>query len=178
MEYLTQQNRRNEGDAVPAAETITARDKRVVIIGGGDTGADCLGTVHRQGARSVAQFELLPPPAGPGGIRTIRGPTWPNVFRVSAAHEEGGDRVYSVSTERFSGTPDGRVARLHGAKVEMSRKNGRPSFERVAGSGVRHAGRPGAARDGISRAGAAGPADGARRQADRARQRVAGRELE
>ena len=133
MEYLTQQNRRNEGDAVPAAETITARDKRVVIIGGGDTGADCLGTVHRQGARSVAQFELLPRPPDQRGPDNPW-PTWPNIFRVSAAHEEGGDRVYSVSTERFSGTGDGRVAKLHGAKVEMNRKNGRPAFERVAGT--------------------------------------------
>ena len=130
MEYLTQQNRRNEGDVVPAAETITARDKRVVIIGGGDTGADCLGTVHRQGAASVAQFELLPQPPQQRDPDNPW-PTWPNVFRVSAAHEEGGDRIYSVSTERFSGTDDGRVARLHGTKVEMTRRAGRPAFEPV-----------------------------------------------
>ena len=133
MDYLTQQNRRNEGDAVPAAEAITAQDKRVVIIGGGDTGADCLGTVHRQGAASVAQFELLPRPPDQRSAENPW-PTWPNVFRVSAAHEEGGDRVYSVSTERFSGTADGRVARLHGAKVEMRRRDGRMTFEPVPGT--------------------------------------------
>ncbi len=130
MEYLTQQNRRNEGDAVPAAEAITAAGKRVVIIGGGDTGADCLGTVHRQGAASVAQFELLPRPPDRRGSDNPW-PNWPNIFRVSAAHEEGGDRVYSVSTERFSGTGDGRVARLHGTKVEMQRRDGRMTFEPV-----------------------------------------------
>ena len=132
MDYLTQQNRRNEGDVVPAAETITAKDKRVVIIGGGDTGADCLGTVHRQGAASVAQFELLPQPPQQRDPDNPW-PTWPNIFRVSAAHEEGGDRVYSVSTER-SGTDDGRVDRLHGIKVALRRENGRPTFDRVAGS--------------------------------------------
>jgi len=133
MEYLTQQNRRNAGDDVPAAEAITARDKRVVIIGGGDTGADCLGTAHRQGAASVAQFELLPRPPRQRSPDNPW-PTWPNVFRVSAAHEEGGDRVYSVSTERFSGAADGRVARLHGTQVAMASRNGRTTFEPVPGT--------------------------------------------
>ncbi len=133
MEYLTQQNRRNEGDEVPAAEAISAKDKRVVIIGGGDTGADCLGTVHRQGAASVAQFELLPRPPDRRDPDNPW-PDWPNIFRVSAAHEEGGDRVYSVSTERFSGTEDGRVAKLHGTKVEMQRRNAQMAFEPVPGT--------------------------------------------
>ena len=133
MEYLTQQNRRNEGDDVPAAEAITARGKRVVIIGGGDTGADCLGTVHRQGAESVAQFELLPRPPDQRSPDNPW-PNWPNIFRVSAAHEEGGDRIYSVSTERFSGTDDGRVARLHGTRVEMKRRDGRMTFEPLPGT--------------------------------------------
>ena len=130
MEYLTQQNRRNEGDDVPEAEAITAAGKRVVIIGGGDTGADCLGTAHRQGAAAVSQFELLPRPPDRRSPDNPW-PDWPNIFRVSAAHEEGGDRVYSVSTERFSGTADGRVARLHGTKVEMKRADGRLTFEPV-----------------------------------------------
>jgi len=114
MDYLTSQNRACEGDAV---EPISARGKHVIIIGGGDTGADCLGTTHRQGARSVRQLELLqrPPdaraPANPW-------PTWPNIFRVSSAHEEGGDRHYAIATERFTGTPDGRVARLHARTVD------------------------------------------------------------
>ncbi len=133
MEYLTQQNRRNEGDTVPDAEAITATGKRVVIIGGGDTGADCLGTAHRQGAASVSQFELLPRPPDERASDNPW-PTWSNIFRVSAAHEEGGDRVYSVSTERFTGTEDGRVARLHGRQVEMVRENGRLSFVPVPGT--------------------------------------------
>ena len=114
MEYLTAQNRECEGDAV---EAISARDKHVIIIGGGDTGADCLGTAHRQGARSVRQLELLQRPPDTRAAQNPW-PTWPNVFRVSAAHEEGGDRQYAMATERFSGTEDGRVARLHAIEVE------------------------------------------------------------
>ncbi|HIM15164.1 MAG TPA: glutamate synthase subunit beta [Acidobacteria bacterium] len=133
MEYLTQQNRRNEGKIIPEEEAITATDKRVVIIGGGDTGADCLGTVHRQNARSVAQFELLPQPPD---IRTPDNPwpLWPHIFRISSAHEEGGERVFSVSTDSFSGTA-GRVSKLHGTKVEIIRKDGRMSFKPVPDSG-------------------------------------------
>src|SRR6185369_5587432 len=109
MEYLTQQNRINEGDLVADAERISARDRHVVIIGGGDTGADCLGTVHRQGAASVHQFELMPKPPD---VRAAANPwpEWANIFRVSSAHEEGGERVYSVSTDRFVGDEQGRVA--------------------------------------------------------------------
>ena len=133
MEYLTQQNRRNEGEVIPEEEAITATDKRVVIIGGGDTGADCLGTVHRQNARSVAQFELLPQPPD---IRTPDNPStlWTHIFRTSSAHEEGGERVFSVSTDSFSGT-DGRVSKLHGTKVEIIREDGRMSFKPVPDSG-------------------------------------------
>jgi len=117
MEYLTQQNRRCEGDAVPDAAIITAKDKRVVIIGGGDTGADCLGTVHRQGARSVHQLELLArPPADRAPDNPW--PQWPVIFRTSPAHDEGGERLYSVSTRRFSGDAHGRVAALHLARVD------------------------------------------------------------
>src|SRR6202008_1190342 len=103
---------------ISEADFISAKGKRVVIIGGGDTGADCLGTVHRQGASSVHQFELLPKPPDTRAADNPW-PLWPNVFRVSTAHEEGGERVYSVSTERFTGNGDGRVARLHGVKVDM-----------------------------------------------------------
>jgi glutamate synthase (NADPH/NADH) small chain len=111
MEYLSLQNRRSEGDHVPDAGFITAKDKHVVIIGGGDTGADCLGTAHRQGARSVHQLELLsrPPDARADGNPW---PLWPNIFRVSTAHEEGGDRVYAVATQAFTGDANGRVAAL------------------------------------------------------------------
>jgi len=133
MEYLTLSNKRMEGDGVPDDKFISAKGKRVVIIGGGDTGADCLGTVHRQGALSVHQFELLPKPPD---ARTADNPwpLWPNVFRVSPAHEEGGDRVFSVSTQRFTGDEQGRVKKLHGSQVELVRKDGRMSFEPVPGS--------------------------------------------
>jgi glutamate synthase (NADPH) small chain len=90
----------------------------VVIIGGGDTGADCLGTVHRQGAASVTQLEILPRPADerPGSNPW---PTWPLVYRTSSAHEEGGERVYAVSTNRLVGDAAGRVAQLELVEVEM-----------------------------------------------------------
>src|SRR5262249_54273715 len=106
MEYLSLQNRRNAGDQVGEG-SLTGKDKHVVIIGGGDTGADCLGTAHRQGARSVHQLELLTRPPDTRA-ETNPWPLWPNIFRVSSAHEEGGDRVYAVSTERFTGE-SGRV---------------------------------------------------------------------
>ena len=133
MEYLTLSNRRVEGDRIPDDDFISAKGKRVVIIGGGDTGADCLGTVHRQGALSVHQFELLPRPPDTRAADNPW-PQWPNIFRVSTAHEEGGERVYSVSTQRFSGDDQGRVKKLHGSKVELVRKDGRMSFEPVPGS--------------------------------------------
>src|SRR5207249_1359662 len=114
MEYLTLQNRACEGDRVDA---ISARDKHVIIIGGGDTGADCLGTAHRQGARSVRQLELLQRPPDARAPQNPW-PTWPNILRVSSAHEEGGERHYAIATERFSGTADGRVARLHAITVD------------------------------------------------------------
>src|SRR5438874_3054065 len=134
MDYLTLSNKRCEGDAISDEQFISARGRRVVIIGGGDTGADCLGTVHRQGARSVHQFELLPRPPD-ARAPDNPWPQWPNVFRVSSAHEEGGDRVYSVSTQRFLGEA-GRVKRLEAQNVEMVREGGRVEFTPVAGSAV------------------------------------------
>jgi glutamate synthase (NADPH/NADH) small chain len=133
MEYLTLSNRRCEGDHVPDAAFITARDKRVVIIGGGDTGADCLGTVHRQGAASVHQFELLPRPPDTRAASNPW-PEWPNIFRVSTAHEEGGERVYAVSTQRFTGDAAGRLTQLHGVKVDLVRDGARMDFKPVPGS--------------------------------------------
>jgi len=133
MEYLTLSNRRCEGDDVPDEAFISAEGKHVIIIGGGDTGADCLGTVHRQGARSVHQFELLPRPPDKRGDDNPW-PQWPSIFRVTSAHEEGGERVYSVSTQKFTGDDQGRVKKLHGSKVELVRKDGRMSFEPVPGS--------------------------------------------
>ena len=133
MEYLTLSNRRTEGDEIPDDEFISAKGRHVVIIGGGDTGADCLGTVHRQGAASVHQFELLPRPPDSRAVDNPW-PQWPNIFRVSTAHEEGGERVYSVATQRFAGDDHGRVNKLFGNKVELVRKDGRMTFEYVSGS--------------------------------------------
>ena len=127
MEFLPIGNRVQEGDL--AEPTISAADKRVVIIGGGDTGADCLGTVHRQGARSVHQFEILPRPPE-RRAPTNPWPTWSNVFRVTSAHEEGGERVYSVNTERFEGDEHANVRALLAHEVQMV--DGR--FEKIEGT--------------------------------------------
>src|SRR6185295_13217629 len=133
MEYLSLQNRRLEGDEVADDRFITAKDKHVVIIGGGDTGADCLGTTHRQGARAVHQLEVLPRPSD---SRTPNNPwpLWPNIFRVSTAHEEGGDRVYAVATQQFDGDQSGRVSALRAVRVETVSKDGRLEFKNVEGS--------------------------------------------
>ena len=133
MDFLTQQNRRNEGDAVPDAGTISAAGKRVVIIGGGDTGADCLGTAHRQGAKLVHQFELLPKPPDARADNNPW-PQWPQIFRVSSAHEEGGERLYSVSTSEFVADANGRVQGLKGFSVMPVQENGRLTFKPVPGS--------------------------------------------
>ncbi len=116
MEFLPQQNRRCEGDSVPEGEAILATGKRVVIIGGGDTGADCLGTCHRQKALSVTQFELLPRPPDTRSPSTPW-PLWPLQLRMESSHEEGGVRDWSISTTGFSGDADGHVRALHGIQV-------------------------------------------------------------
>ena len=133
MDYLTLQNRRNEGDSIPESEFITAKDKHVIIIGGGDTGADCLGTAHRQGALSIHQLELMPIPPEERAADNPW-PQWPHIFRISGAHEEGGERLYSVSTQRFSGDEDGNGERLHAVPVEMVKKDGRVQFQQVPGT--------------------------------------------
>jgi glutamate synthase (NADPH) small chain len=133
MDFLEQQNRRCEGDEVPEADTISAAGKHVIIIGGGDTGADCLGTVHRQGAASVSQFELLPQPPMERASDNPW-PLWPNVFRTSSAHEEGGDRVYAVETTGFIGDAANRVRALSGRRVKRAVTGGRVSFEPVPDS--------------------------------------------
>lgn len=114
MEYLIQQNQVVAGDSLPI-EQITAKDKRVVIIGGGDTGSDCLGTTHRQGCKDVHQFELLPEPP-PQRAESTPWPLWPMQLRSSHAHEEGCDRQWSVSTTKFSGD-NGCVGKLHAHRV-------------------------------------------------------------
>ena len=133
MEYLTAQNRRCAGDDVPADGILSAEGKDVVIIGGGDTGADCLGTALRQHPRSVRQLELLPRPPDERAPDNPW-PQWPQIFRVSTAHEEGGERLYSVSTQGFTGDADGRVTALRAARVERSVEGGRTVFHAVPGS--------------------------------------------
>jgi glutamate synthase (NADPH/NADH) small chain len=121
MDYLVPANRVQEGDA--EVSPITAEGKDVVIIGGGDTGADCLGTAHRQGARSVTQLEIMPRPPQARADATPW-PTWPLMYRTSSAHEEGGERLFAVNTQRFAGQ-DGSVTRLELVDVEMV--DGRPT---------------------------------------------------
>ena len=133
MEYLPQQNKLLAGETIDPAERISAEGKRVVILGGGDTGADCLGTAHRQGAEVVYQFELLPEP--PEQRRPDNPwPQWPAILRSSPAHEEGGIRDYNILTKSFSGR-NGRVEKLHAVRVEWTTgENGRPTMAEVPGS--------------------------------------------
>jgi len=121
MQYLPLQNKRCEGDDIADADFISAKGKHVVIIGGGDTGADCLGTAHRQGAKSIVQFELLPKPPAERAVDNPW-PNWPNIFRTSSAHEEGGARDYCVLTKSFSGN-NGQVEKLHAVRVEFVERN-------------------------------------------------------
>jgi glutamate synthase (NADPH) small chain len=132
MDFLTSQNRRNAGDAF-FEMGIDASDRRVVIIGGGDTGSDCAGTCVRQGARSVKQFELLPQPPR-DRASTTPWPLWPMQLRTSHAHEEGAERDWSVATTAFSGE-NGRVGRIHGVRLERQVfADGRSDYVQLPGS--------------------------------------------
>jgi glutamate synthase (NADPH) small chain len=126
MDFLPQSNKVCEGDTVSGQ--ILATGKRVVIIGGGDTGADCLGTSHRHKAAHISQFELMPKPPDERAPHTPW-PLWPMQLRVESSHEEGGIRDWSVNTVRFSGDADGNVAKLHGVRVGPA-----PKFEAIPGS--------------------------------------------
>jgi glutamate synthase (NADPH/NADH) small chain len=119
MEFLTQQNRRVAGDRADSAEAILASGKHVIIIGGGDTGADCLGTSHRQRAASVTQLELLPQPPAERSPATPW-PLWPLQLRVESSHEEGGARDWAVLTTGFSG--NGRVEQIHCVRLDAARQ--------------------------------------------------------
>jgi glutamate synthase (NADPH/NADH) small chain len=129
MDFLTAQNRRIESGPLFGAFD-DARDRRVVIIGGGDTGSDCAGTCTRQGARSVTQFELLPQPPV-GRAATTPWPLWPMQLRTSHAHEEGCERDWSVATTSFSGE-NGRVQRINA--VRLQKVDGRPDFVKMPGT--------------------------------------------
>ncbi|MGZ4704136.1 MAG: glutamate synthase subunit beta [Acidimicrobiales bacterium] len=131
MAYLPLATRVQQGDIDETP--IDAAGKRVVIIGGGDTGADCLGTAHRQGAASVHQFEIMPRPPDERAESTPW-PLWPLMFRTASAHEEGGERVYSVTTTEFLGDDEGRLIGLRGHEVESRMVDGRPTFDKIEGS--------------------------------------------
>jgi glutamate synthase (NADPH) small chain len=135
MEFLPQQNRRNEGDAeeillanMKAAGSILATGKRVVIIGGGDTGADCLGTSHRHGAASIHQFEIMPKPPAERAASTPW-PLWPLQLRTESSHEEGGIRDWAINTVKFTGDENGNVKQMHCVRVGPP-----PKFEVQPGS--------------------------------------------
>jgi glutamate synthase (NADPH/NADH) small chain len=126
MEFLPQQNKRNAGDDVP--DQILATGKHVIIIGGGDTGADCLGTCHRQKAKSVHQFEIMPKPPEMRAPSTPW-PLWPLQMRSESSHEEGGLREWAIGTTHFSGDKNGNVKQLHGIRVAPP-----PKFEVLPGT--------------------------------------------
>ena len=128
MEYLPQANKRCQGDELDAALDILATGKRVIIIGGGDTGADCLGTAHRQKPISVHQFEIMPQPPNERAPQTPW-PLWPMQLRIEGAHEEGGIRQWSVATTKFTGDANGNVKQLHGIQVGPP-----PKFEPIPGT--------------------------------------------
>ena len=136
MEFLTLQNRRCEGDEIGDTDFISAAGKHVIIIGGGDTGADCLGTSHRHEAASIHQLEIMPRPPE-SRAEDNPWPLWPVIYRVASAHEEGGERVYSVSSKRFIGDEQGRVKELELVKVEMVREDGRLTMKEIPHSEFR-----------------------------------------
>jgi len=128
MDFLTQQNKRISGFNVDAAKAILATDKRVVILGGGDTGADCLGTCHRQKVKSVHQFEIMPKPP----IDRSPSTPWPNwslQLRTESAHEEGGIRDWAIATTSFEGDDNGNLKKLNAVRVSDS-----PDFKPIAGT--------------------------------------------
>jgi glutamate synthase (NADPH/NADH) small chain len=142
MDFLPQQNKRNQGDAIPSSVAICAQGKHVIVIGGGDTGSDCTGTSNRQGAASVTQFELLamPPDLGDYPRRDERPthspwPYWTMMLRTSSSHEEGCNRHWSVLTKEFRGDEQGRVQSLVTVTIEWSQDDsGRQTFKEVPGT--------------------------------------------
>ncbi len=168
MDFLPQQNRIVAGDAVRGQ--IEARGKHVVVIGGGDTGSDCVGTSNRQGARSVTQFELLPQPPEQEN-KSLTWPNWPIKLRTSSSHEEGCSRDWAVATRRFEGA-NGKVERLVAVRVEwQAGADGRMNMVEVPGTEFEMQGGARAVGDGLRRPRGHGPAGADRCRARSAQQR-------
>ncbi|MFH1212861.1 MAG: glutamate synthase subunit beta, partial [Candidatus Neomarinimicrobiota bacterium] len=133
MDYLIQQNQINAGYVIPPEQIITAKDKDVIVLGGGDTGSDCVGTAHRQGAKSIAQVEILPQPPG---SRTLYNawPAWPQILMTSSSHEEGCERLFGLSAKSFEGTDNVRQVTFARLKWTEPDKNGARTSREIAGS--------------------------------------------
>ena len=132
MHFLPQQNKRVAGDSLPESISLTATGKHVVVIGGGDTGSDCIGTSRRQGADSITQLEIMPKPPEKEN-KDLTWPNWPNKLRTSSSHEEGCERQWSVDTVSFDGE-NGQLKQINCVKVEWTQENGRWNMNRVPGS--------------------------------------------
>ncbi len=135
MDFLRQNNKRVAGDPIDPAEEILATGKHVIVLGGGDTGSDCVGTSHRQGAKSVTSIELLERPPEERDASTPW-PMWPLVYRTSSSHAEGGEREFAVTTRSFEGS-EGRVERLRAARLAFGDPDpatGRRPMDEIAGS--------------------------------------------
>ncbi len=171
MQFLPQQNRRCAGDRVDPREVIVATGKRVIIIGGGDTGADCLGTSIRQKALSIHQLEIMPRPPEQRSPQTPW-PMWPLMLRTEASHEEGGIREWSAATTRFTGDAEGNVTQLHAVRVGPA-----PALRTDARDGIHPRGGPRAPGHGVRRAGPHRHDRATRHRAGRPRQHIDGREL-
>ena len=133
MEFLPQQNKRVAGDEIPEESAISAAGKHVVVLGGGDTGSDCIGTSHRHGAKSVTSFELLPKPPLERAPNNPW-PEWSRIQRLSSSHHEGGTLDYNILTKKFTGE-NGVVKKLHAVRIEWKKdKDGRFVFKEIPGS--------------------------------------------
>ena len=132
MEFLTQQNRRNAGDTVPVHKAISAAGKHVVVIGGGDTGSDCIGTSRRQGAASITQIELLPKPPDDRATNNPW-PTWPLIVRTSSSQEEGCNRLWSIDTKEFSGS-EGAVKKMRCVRLDWTGEPPKMNYAEVPDS--------------------------------------------
>ena len=131
MQYLTMQNRRLAGEDIPDEEFITAKDKHVVVIGGGDTGADCVGTAHRQGAKSVRQFQYHPRPPDTRDPLSDPWPNYAHIFRTPPIYEEGGKRIFQIQTRRFLGET-GHAKKIDTVRVDETQdENGRAVFTEI-----------------------------------------------